>query len=334
MFVYSGFMKKFFLVFLLLALSVSAFAQESNCGNGIDDDGDGFIDCFDSNCANSVSCKDFYVGRDKLCQVPPSGTALFEMKLGAKSPNRTTWTSARMVVGDLDSDGIPEVVTLHHDDKKLYILDGRDLSIKHTGVITGTAEYFDHTIGNVKGDNCADIFIAEKDGSTYYISSYDCKGILQWRKSIYGQPITMGLADFDEDGKVELYYRNEILDAETGTRLVKGSGTWTTIDAGPVAVDMLDNAACTNCAGLELVLGGNIYAVNLGARTLDAGTLTLEKSIPAAASYFPKLTSFGWVTSLTSVADYNQDGSLDVLMSGATGSTGGTTYCFFLGCKE
>ena len=329
-------MKKILLLFLMTALALSVLAQESNCGDGIDNDGDGFIDCFDSNCANSVICKDFYVGRDKLCQVPPTGVAKFEMKLGAKSPDRTTWTSGTMVVGDLDNDGIPEVVTLHQDNKKIYILDGRDLTIKYPlgGTITGTAEYFDHTIGNVKRDNCGDIFIAEKDGGTFYISSYDCKGVQQWRVPIYGQPITMGLADFDEDGKVELYYRNEILDAETGLRLVKGSGTWTTIDAGPVAVDILDDAACTNCAGLELVLGGNIYAVNLGARTLDAGTLSLAKSIPAGANYFPKLTSFGWVSSLTSVADYNQDGSLDVLMSGATGSTGGATTVFFWDVKN
>ncbi|HEY5918095.1 MAG TPA: hypothetical protein VIU13_11860, partial [Chryseolinea sp.] len=327
-------MKRFLLVFLFFASAWNAFAQESNCGNGVDDDGDGFIDCFDSNCANSVSCKDFYVGRDKACQVPPSGAAKFEMKLSQKSPDRTTWSSGRMAVGDLDGDGIPEMITLHQDDKKLYILDGRDLSVKATGTITGTAEYFDHIIGNVKKDNCADIFIAEKDGSTFYITSYDCKGVQQWRKAVYGQPITMGLADFDEDGKVELYYRNEILDAETGTRLVPGSGSWTSIDAGPVAVDILDNAACTGCAGLELVLGGSIYAVDLGTRAADAGTLSLATSIPAAASYYPKNTSFGWVTSLTSVADYNQDGSLDVLMSGATGSTGGTTTVFFWDVKN
>ena len=329
-------MKQILLVSLMMALSFSVLAQESNCGDGVDNDGDGFIDCFDSNCANSVVCKDFYVGRDKLCQVPPTGVAKFEMKLGAKSPDRTTWTSGTMVIGDLDKDGFPEVVTLHQSDKKLYILDGRDLSIKFPlgGAITGTAEYFDHTIGNIKNDNCADIFIAEKDAGIYYISSYDCKGVLLWRTPIYGQPVTMGLADFDEDGKVELYFRNQILDAETGLRLVQGSGTWTAIDAGPVAVDMLDDAACTNCAGLELVLGGNIYAVNLGARTLDAGTLTLAKSIPAGANYYPKNTTFGYVTSTTSVADYNQDNSLDVLMSGSTGSTGGTTTVFFWDVKN
>jgi len=326
---YDGFMKRFFLTFLFLVPCLTLLAQESNCGDGIDNDGDGFIDCFDGDCANSVTCKDFYVGRDKVCQSPPTGVAKFGMKLSAKSPDRTTWTSGRMAIGDLDDDGIPEMITLHPDDKTLYILNGTDLTVKHTGTISATAEYFDHMIGKVTAGSCAYIFIAEKEGSTYYVTAFDCNGVQKWRNAAYGEPITMGLADFDQDGKAELYYRNEILDAATGLTIVKGSGSWTAIDAGPVAVDMLANSACANCAGLELVLGGTIYAVNLGTHTLNSGSLTLAKSIPSGASYYPKNTAFGFVTSTTSVADYNQDGSLDVLMSGATGSTGGTTAVFF-----
>jgi hypothetical protein len=326
--------RKLLLAALCLVLYTSALAQESSCGDGIDNDGDGFIDCFDGDCAKNAICKDFYIGQDKACQVPPTGTLNFGMKLEASSPNRITYTSGRMAVGDLDSDGIPEMVTLHQEDKKLYILNGTNLSIKYTGTITGTAEYYDHTIGDVKGDGCGDIFIAEKIGSDFYITSYDCKGLKQWSTKAYGQPITMGLADFGSDGKAEIYYRNEILDAETGTRLLKGSGDWTTIDAGPVAVDILSTTDCASCTGLELVLGGTIYSVNLGARTTDAGSLTLVKSIPGGANYYPKKSSFGYITSLTSVADYNQDGSLDVLTSGSTGSTTGTTNAFFWDVKN
>ncbi|HEY9044930.1 MAG TPA: VCBS repeat-containing protein, partial [Ohtaekwangia sp.] len=326
-------MKKLLLA-LLLALNVYAYAQENNCGDGIDNDGDGFVDCFDGDCAKNSLCKDFYIGQDKACQVPPTGTLAFAMKLESSSPDRMTYTSGRMAVGDLDGDGIPEVVTLHPDDKKLYILNGQNLSIKYTGTISGTAEYYDHAIGDVNNDGCADIFIAEKSGSDYYITSYDCKGNKQWSTKAFGQPITLGLADFGSDGKVEIYYRNEILDASNGTRLVKGSGTWTAIDAGPVAVDILSTTDCASCSGLELVLGGTIYSVNLGARTADAGSLTLVKSIPAGANYYPKKSSFGYITSLTSVADYNQDGSLDVLTSGSLNSTTGTTAAFFWDVKN
>ncbi|MEJ7642949.1 MAG: hypothetical protein WKF87_00005, partial [Chryseolinea sp.] len=314
-------MKKLLLLLPLLWFGYLAGAQEVNCSNGVDDDGDGFIDCFDGNCATNLSCKDFYVGRDKACQTPPTGTANFGMTIGSRSPNRTNWSSGRLVVGDLDNDGVPEVVTVHQSDKKMYILDGKTLAIKYTANTTGDPENYDHTIGNINKDNCAEIFIAERVSSTFFISSYDCTGLLLWRKQVYGEPITMGLADFDGDGKVELYYRNEILDAATGTRLLQGSGSWAAIDAGPVAVDILDNAACATCAGLELVLGGNIYGVDLGARTADAGTLSLAKSIPAASNYYPKNSTFGYVTSLTSIADYTLDGSLDVLTSGINSVT-------------
>src|SRR5688500_9140166 len=142
-------MRKMLLAALLVS-SISAYAQESICGNGLDDDGDGFVDCFDGDCRTNPTCKDFYIGQDKLCQVTPTTPATFKMKLESSSPNRTYFTSGRMAVGDLDSDGIPEVISLHPDDKKLYILKGQDLSVKYTGTISGTAEYFDHAIADVK----------------------------------------------------------------------------------------------------------------------------------------------------------------------------------------
>ncbi|SKC81286.1 SprB repeat-containing protein, partial [Ohtaekwangia koreensis] len=326
--------KKLLLTALCLVLYFASFAQESSCGDGVDNDGDGFIDCFDGDCAKNSLCKDFYIGQDKFCQVPPTGVANFGMKLESASQDRSTYSYGRMAIGDLDSDGIPEVVTLHPGDKKLYILNGQNLSVKYTAAITGTAEFYDHVIADVKGDGCAEIFIAEKIGTTFYITSYDCKGVKLWSTAAYGLPITLGLADFGSDGKVELYYRNEILDAATGLRIVKGSGSWTDIDGGPVAVDMLTTTDCASCTGLELVLGGSIYSVNLGARTADAGSLTLVKSIPAASNYFPKKSSFGYVTSMSSVADYNQDGYLDVLTSGSTGSTTGATHAFFWDVKN
>ncbi|MGB3586525.1 MAG: VCBS repeat-containing protein, partial [Tunicatimonas sp.] len=42
---------------LLFFFSTISLAQEVNCANGIDDDGDGQIDCFDSDCATSSLCQ-------------------------------------------------------------------------------------------------------------------------------------------------------------------------------------------------------------------------------------------------------------------------------------
>ncbi|MEX2233154.1 MAG: hypothetical protein WD824_13410, partial [Cyclobacteriaceae bacterium] len=329
-------MKKIYLLALFLGLSFVALAQESNCSDGIDNDGDGFIDCFDGNCANNVACEDFYIGKDKLCQTPPPGTALFGMQLGASSQDQTTLSYGRMAVGDLDRDGIPEMVTTHHNNKKLFILNGDDLSIKYEINTTGTPEYFDHAIANLDDDNCAEIFIVEVISSRYYITSYDCTGNKLWSTRAYGQPFTIGLADFDHDGLVELYYKNEIMDAHTGQILVTGTGTWNSFDSGPVAVDILPTASCGECAGLELVLGGQIFAVDLTPRTPGGGSVGTAikrfNDLPGLGgiTYYPKYVTFGYVNSMTSVADYNLDGNLDVVMNGATSASAtSTTTVFF-----
>ncbi len=50
-------MKNLILILLLIS-SVFAYAQETICGDGIDNDGDGFIDCFDQDCNSIAPCPD------------------------------------------------------------------------------------------------------------------------------------------------------------------------------------------------------------------------------------------------------------------------------------
>ena len=46
------------MIFSFIFLSNVLLAQEDNCVNGIDDDGDYYYDCLDSDCSNSSYCKD------------------------------------------------------------------------------------------------------------------------------------------------------------------------------------------------------------------------------------------------------------------------------------
>ena len=250
------------------------------------------------------------------------------MKLAASSANLTAMTLGVVVVGDLNRDGVPDVVTTHQGSKRVYILKGTDLTVQRSFTTIGSPEFFDHSIGNINNDNCAEIFIAESEGTDYYVTSFDCQGNQLWRVKAYDKPYDIGLADFDSDGRVELYYRNEILDARTGTIIVPGSGDWNLVDAGPVAVDVLPGN------GLELVLGGEIFTVGLGARTAGAGSVTVAKrfnDLPTLGpiTYFPKFNG-SYVTSQTSIADFNLDGKLDIVMNGATSSSStATTTVFF-----
>ena len=325
-------MRKLTLLGIFVCLTFIAYSQEI-CNDGIDNDNDGFIDCFDGNCVGNSACSDAYMGKDIDCQDPPAASLSFKMKLANSAKDRSTLSYGRFVVGDLDRDGIPEVVTVHRDDKKIYILNGTDLSVKKEWSSTGLPEYYDHAIANLDNDNCAEIFVVEEISGKYFVTCYDCTGTKKWSTQAYGQPFTLSLADLDQDGKVELFYKNEVLDAHLGTRLIKGSGDWNTFDAGPVGADLLDDAACTECAGLEIALGGLIYSVDLTPRSADAGALKIEKNInsaPTSAGYFPKYTGFGYVNSQTSVADFNQDGFLDIVMNGATSSSAtSTTTVFF-----
>src|SRR5690606_25611158 len=122
-------------------------------------------------------------------------------------------------------------------------------------------------IGDIDRDGKAEFFVSGYDSNV--IEAYGLSGgnfTRLWRESATrGTASELALADFDGNGTVELYYANEIRDALTGRRLVKGTGDWgRDVSFAPVAVDILDDSECTQCAGLELVSGLTIYAVNVG----------------------------------------------------------------------
>jgi hypothetical protein len=322
-------MKKLVLLFSLTIASISVFSQAKEiCNNGIDDDFDGFIDCYDGSCANDPLCDGIFLGNDATCQAPPPQFPKFTMKLDFASPNETTNHLSRMAVGDLDRDGLPEIVTMNRYTKTLYILNGNDGSIKSQATVAWEP-YWEIAIANLDDDKCAEIFfigyqdLAGSSNDGVYLFSYDCNLNLIWTtaKRLPSDPINFGIADFDSDGKEELYAKDEIYDAKTGTRIVKTSAaSYTKINGGPVAINMVGST------DLELVLGLNIYQVNLGARTADAGSLTLLKN---RSEYFIRDEY-----NATSVADYNLDGSLDVLASGSTIAYDQNTTLFFWDVKN
>ena len=295
--------------------ATTAFGQEV-CNNDVDDDGDGFIDCYDSECANNSFCDGTFLGNDVSCQAQPTQFPTFSMKKDWFSDNKTAVHFGRMAIGDLDNDGIPEVVTFNTYDEWVYILNGSDGTVKRSRDVDN--EYrrrfrHDIAIANLDGDNCGEIFVMAKENSDddYRITSYDCNLNRLWRRDIDGDDLgSLGLADFNGDGSIELYYKNEILNAHTGEVLVAGVGDFDDLAQGTVAVDIQgDN-------DLELIEGGNIYDVDL-----VAGTATITDSLPG---YYVKGSNF----SSSSVADYNQDGNLDILATGAD-STGVTTVFFW-----
>ncbi|MEQ9201043.1 MAG: LamG domain-containing protein, partial [Cyclobacteriaceae bacterium] len=314
------------LIFTFFIIS-SVFSQETSCADGIDNDGDGFVDCYDIDCAGGPSCTDFYFGNSVVCKDEPTKNPIFKLKVAWTSADETANSHSSPTVGDIDQDGTPEIVVSNRQARTVSILDG----------VTGATEFQINTafepenglvLANLQGDDCAEIIVVENVGND--IAVYDCEGNLVWTaKSTRNNIGLPSVADFNQDGVAELYYKNEIRDALTGTILVTGSGNWDKdFVHGPIAVDIDE----TN-PGLELITGNEIYGVDLAAGTL---TLLHDMDVDLASSgytgkYYPKYYA-AWDDQWTaiSVADVNLDGHMDVVTSGALGSDhNGRTSTFY-----
>ncbi len=201
-------------------------------------------------------------------------------------------------IADVDLDGYPEIfiqASSHVD------------NINYTG---GTI---------ISGDVRRRILCYSFDG-TSYVEKWMSSAIVGFNTLEDGN--TISVADFNQDGVAEVYVQNMIFNAVTGKLIVSGgeighrgmktyAGAQSVLRASsfPVAVDVLPDAACANCAGLELVAGGMVYSVNLSNTNPE---LTIERAATGVED--------GW----TSIADIDLDGDLDAVVTGNAddGSTG------------
>ncbi len=126
-------------------------------------------------------------------------------------------------------------------------------------------------------------------------------------------------------GKAEIYLKNRIYAAESGVLLANPGGNFDTqINSGPVAANI------TGDSKLELICGNFIYSVpNLSSRTLQVLALVPngDMNLLAGPKFYPKgfndLSEYGKdQASSTSTADFDGDGFLDVLMTGAINCSG------------
>nr|WKN36295.1 gliding motility-associated C-terminal domain-containing protein [Tunicatimonas sp. TK19036] len=316
---------------------------ENDCGDGIDNDGDGFYDYYDGDCLADPDNPNNYIVTQPDCEAFPVGN-VFSIQTADSSANRTSAAFGMPMVADVDNDGTPEVITTNSDNGNIFVLNGADLSDIESQTDHGSTAYGYPTVGDVDGDGFGEIFVVDFNGR---IKAYNHDLSNYWgtkTSAFTGNGRVLGLADFNLDGQAELYQVNEIRDATTGNVLIAGShGTskypsannWETeLNAAPVAIDILPNGACTDCQGLELVVGHIIYSVDIAGGKLTE-VLNMDNAATLAADYrsggyHPKYAGWsGQTYSATSIADYNGDGFLDVVMGGTTGNQNGPTSVFF-----
>ncbi|HIP37232.1 MAG TPA: VCBS repeat-containing protein, partial [Crocinitomix sp.] len=306
----------FLFVFVSLGLfNVNSFAQEI-CNNGIDDDGDGFVDGFDPDCASNLY---FYGGLpNDACSVPSQDTAI---------TMREKWSSEAVfgnfpgvVAGDIDNDGVIEGLS-QGNNGEVIIINLSDGSIERTFNTAATVgiETFEvgtFAIADVDGDGFSEIFITVD--ATRRLYSYSHLGVLNWTSDVELPALYLGsgaggynslgspaLADFNADGVPEVYVGASIFNAQTGVQLMRGAdgignnpGFWNPENSISVAADLIPTVA-----GLELAAGNTIYEVGIINTNGMAGNIMTAHVTPGVPDGF------------TSIADVNKDGNLDVIVT-------------------
>lgn len=320
-------MKGLFQIALFLLLPVIGMGQCPNvpeiCNNGIDDDCDGFIDCFDGDCANNTSCDDFYYGQgEPECTEIPVINNTFSLVEDWRSTVDVE-TRGTPIVGDIDGDGFPEVVTHFRDQNTVYILNGQDGSLKAT-INADMSNYSQSpAIADVDGDGFGEIYLVQEDRT---LSCFDHMGnpkssFIPSKVGSASTPdggsnaVNPSFADFNGDGVVELFMGNQIYDALTGALIAEANDLYNdskgsvgvNSHAFSAAYDILPDAFCADCSGAELICGNVVYSVNVANHTLTV------------ASTAPSVVRDGKV----SLADWDGDDQMDIIVSTSCCGTGG-----------
>ncbi len=284
------------------------------CNNGWDDDDDGYVDEYDTDC----SCTDhiFNAGCKTDCEYVPDDFQKIKMKMkwssdviknnnsGIFFPNFVIDPINSVCISPYTFGGFPK---FDNGIKIINLMDGR--TIKNHFIQTTSFTTTGHiAIGDVDHDKITDIFIQEPWGA---LIRKDIDGNNIWRAPIFEfidiESRYPKLIDFNSDNIPEVYAGNKILNARSGATLINtnlsagcnpaGSFDLCGLGAHSVAGDL------TNSPGLELACGNMVYEVSINNINGEIGNTF--KVI--AAPYNVK-------DGFTSIADIDEDGLTDVLV--------------------
>lgn len=284
------------------------------CDNGTDDDGDGLIDGFDPNCCDEINTF-YYDPCDDSCPNTLKNS-FTNIQVKWTSPANLNWLDSNTpFVGDMDGDGDVEVIGYEIEidanmqpwSKDILILDGKTGALEARYPYGRGAYSGNLAIADVDRNGKVDIFInkgvmrrVEYLGNGTFIQ--------RWQTAPINNLQQASITDFNQDGIPEVYVNNAIYNALTGVQYVpaninisQGKTSLAFGNSGSAAVDVLSSTDCANCAGLELVLGNEVYSVRLNPAN-NIGNLNLEKKIANGTDGY------------TSMADFDLDGDLDALV--------------------
>ena len=306
----------FVVVFTVLLFVGTPPLPFEDCTNQIDDDQDGLVDCFDPDCDCNDDCIDFYYsGCEPTCTFIPSCDTIAIENFWTSQANVGNYPV--VVVGDLDADGLPEVVTHKVAGDSLFIINGQDGTTKNAVQIpTKMDGGMSPAIGDIDLDGLGEIILVGRDRHIY---CFEHNGDLKYTTTDtvgYGEGYrwsVINLADVDYNGSVEIIIGNQIYASIDGSLLASGGkfrsdghhpardgGSIQFYFASPVIVDALPDNFCNDCEGLEIVAGNQVHSINL-----ENGEILPQVQPPTTYS-----------DGYTSIADFDLDGDLDAIIQG------------------
>lgn len=258
--------------------------------------------------------------------------------------NDTICTLITPLVGDLDGDGIPEIVCFSNrlvsggsaisgggnpgtKVKNVVVYDGFTHQRKIKFDLPQYVSAFEATPYGLA--RCANgdamIVFACTDNNLYAYRFTSTTFSLAWGPVSYGSgsdyATVVGFTDFNNDGNPEVYVRNKIFDLATGTLLLtvnstNRGATYAHVGAPSASISgRMQLAASFACdivgdSQSELLLGNEIYSIQI---TNSAGVNGNSAQLYATApqTIVSGISSDGH----SQVADFNLDGHLDVLFT-------------------
>lgn len=315
---------------LLMLLGTAVQAQEI-CNNGLDDDNDGYVDCFDIDCSGNFFCaSQLFGGSVPACQYTPAPAPPFQMSLLWATDSVAVPVASRRipVIGDIDLDGMPEVISgAPTIGSGTYVFNGATGGLERTIAASPFALNLNaHAIGDIDNDGFGEIVQVSQSASGRQLLCYEHTGGLKWTSSVqvgytnFDDVWVPQIADFDGNGTPEIYLGNQIYNSVNGTLIAsggpggpKGSHAGSPNEPATIAADVLPNGFCPDCDGLELVAGNSVYSVDL-----SGATMTVRTSIT------------GLPDGLTSLGDVDRDGDIDAVVVGQNAGGRGVVYAWDL----
>ena len=208
--------------------------------------------------------------------------------------DNTMFDSRIPLVGDVDNDGLTEVVVSNNN--ATYIVDGVTGRVENQ-IGIGTSWFEGIAMADVDKDGYAEIFLIKSD--TLVRIDYDGTDftILKEEADITSYSnYDIAIADFNQDGTPEVYVDGNLFTIDLQPILnINIYGGF------PVAADIFPDDYCTDCKGLELVTTNAVFAVDIEKKRY----IEVARLNQVFYGYYP------------SIADMNNDGSLDIVISGS-----------------